>query len=80
MKNGLALRQAAQLYLQAKKENKPFNPAQFGFVFSTADIELFIQACGPAQRTQTASTGRRADNKPRKIVRTNGNGLDKKVV
>jgi hypothetical protein len=48
----LALRQAAQLYLQAKKENKPFNPAQFGFEFSTAKIELFIQACGPAQRTQ----------------------------
>jgi hypothetical protein len=42
----IALRQAAQLYMQAKKENKPFSPAQLGFEFSIEEIELFIQACG----------------------------------
>jgi hypothetical protein len=48
----VALRQAAQLYIQAKKENKTFNPAEFGFEFSTADIELFMEACGTPRRTQ----------------------------
>ena len=49
----LALRQAAQLYMQAKKENKPFNPAQLGFEFSIQEIELFIQACGTSRPAQT---------------------------
>ena len=48
----LALRQAAQLYMQAKKENKPFNPAEFGFEFSTEQIELFIQACSGSRTDQ----------------------------
>ena len=30
---------AARLYLAAKKENKPFNPAELGLEFSIADIE-----------------------------------------
>jgi hypothetical protein len=48
----IALRQAAQLYMQAKKENKPFNPAQLGFEFSIEEIELFIQACGSSRSAQ----------------------------
>jgi hypothetical protein len=34
---------AARLYLVAKKENKPFNPAEFGFEFSIADIEAYLK-------------------------------------
>jgi hypothetical protein len=49
----LALRQAAQLYMQAKKENKPFNPAQLGFEFSIQEIELFMQACGASRTPQS---------------------------
>ncbi len=30
---------AAELYLAARKDNQPFDPAAFGFVFSTAGIE-----------------------------------------
>jgi hypothetical protein len=48
----IALRQAAQLYLQAKKENKPFNPAQFGLEFSIEEIELFIQTCSASRTAQ----------------------------
>src|SRR3954451_4440085 len=48
----IALRQAAQLYMQAKKENKPFNPAQLGFEFSVEEIELYIQACGASRTVQ----------------------------
>jgi hypothetical protein len=48
----IALRQAAQLYTQAKKENKPFNPAQFGFEFSIEEIELFIQTCSASRTAQ----------------------------
>ena len=48
----IALRQAAQLYTQAKKDNKPFNPAELGFEFSTEGIELYIQACGASRTAQ----------------------------
>jgi hypothetical protein len=48
----VALRQAAQLYMQAKKENKPFNPAQLGFEFSIEEIEPFIQACSSSRSAQ----------------------------
>ena len=34
---------AARLYLAAKKENKPFNPAELGFEFSIADIEGYLK-------------------------------------
>ena len=34
---------AARLYLAAKKENKPFNPAELGFEFSSADIEAYLK-------------------------------------
>ena len=33
----------ARLYLAAKKENKPFNPAELGFEFSIADIEAYLK-------------------------------------
>ena len=48
----IALRQVAQLYMQSKKENKLFNPAQLGFEFSIEEIELFIQACGSSRTAQ----------------------------
>jgi hypothetical protein len=34
---------AAELYLAARKDNQPFNPAAFGFVFSTAEIENHLR-------------------------------------
>ena len=33
---------AAEALKQAKAENKPFDPSEFGFVFSTAEIERFL--------------------------------------
>jgi hypothetical protein len=48
----IALRQAAQLCLQAKQENKPFIPAEFGFEFSTEELELYIQVSGLARAAQ----------------------------
>jgi len=43
-REGRELEQAARLYLAAKKENKPFDPAAFGFEFSIVDIERFLEA------------------------------------
>jgi hypothetical protein len=34
---------AAELYLAARKDNQPFDPAAFGFVFATAEIETHLQ-------------------------------------
>ncbi|HEX7362350.1 MAG TPA: hypothetical protein VF283_17805 [Bryobacteraceae bacterium] len=34
---------AAELYLAARKDNQPFDPAAFGFVFSTAEIESHLK-------------------------------------
>ncbi|HEX7361598.1 MAG TPA: hypothetical protein VF283_14000 [Bryobacteraceae bacterium] len=34
---------AAELYIAARKGNRPFDPASFGFVFSTADIENHLK-------------------------------------
>ncbi|MGH9622055.1 MAG: hypothetical protein ACRD45_20420, partial [Bryobacteraceae bacterium] len=34
---------AVELYLAARKDNRPFDPAAFGFVFSTADIENHLK-------------------------------------
>ncbi|MGH9622985.1 MAG: hypothetical protein ACRD4G_01440, partial [Bryobacteraceae bacterium] len=33
---------AAELYLAAQKDDRPFDPAAFGFVFSTAEIESHL--------------------------------------
>jgi len=43
-REGRDLEQAARLYLAAKKENKPFDPAALGFEFSIVDIERFLEA------------------------------------
>ena len=43
-REGRELEQAARLYLAAKKENKPFDPAALGFEFSIVDIERFLEA------------------------------------
>ena len=37
-----ALAEAAQVCKAMKSQNKPFNPAEFGFVYSTAEIETFL--------------------------------------
>ena len=37
------LDEAARLYLAAKQENKPFDPAEFGFDFSTEEIEHHLK-------------------------------------
>ncbi|HEX7361633.1 MAG TPA: hypothetical protein VF283_14175 [Bryobacteraceae bacterium] len=34
---------AVELYLAARKDNQPFDPAAFGFVFSTVDIENHLK-------------------------------------
>jgi hypothetical protein len=38
------LDEAARLYLAAKQESKPFDPAEFGFEFSTQDIEHHLKS------------------------------------
>lgn len=37
------LDEVARLYLAAKQENKPFDPAEFGFEFSIGQIELYLK-------------------------------------
>ena len=37
------LEQAARLYSKAKQERAPFNPSEFGFDFSTEEIELYLK-------------------------------------
>src|SRR6185312_12884433 len=36
------LDEAARLYLAAKRESKPFDPAEFGFEFSIEEIEHYV--------------------------------------
>jgi hypothetical protein len=36
--------EAARFYLAAKKDNKTFDPSEFGFEFSAADIERYIES------------------------------------
>jgi hypothetical protein len=38
-----ALAQAAKVHKQHKSQNQPFNPADFGFVCSTAEIEAYLK-------------------------------------
>jgi hypothetical protein len=38
------LRQAAALFLAHRREGRPFDPAQFGFEFSTRQLEQFLQS------------------------------------
>ncbi len=44
-------REAAKLYLAFQKEGRPFDPAQFGFEFSTHQLEEFLQSQPSAQAT-----------------------------
>ena len=37
------LDEAARFYLVAKQENKPFDAAEFGFEFSTEQIEVYLK-------------------------------------
>ncbi|MGH9652632.1 MAG: hypothetical protein ACRD6B_04110, partial [Bryobacteraceae bacterium] len=48
---------AAELYLAARKGNQPFDPAAFGFVFSTADIQNHLKRtpAAPLAREQRKS-------------------------
>ncbi|MGH9619366.1 MAG: hypothetical protein ACRD45_06595, partial [Bryobacteraceae bacterium] len=48
------LETAAKLYLAAKHDNKPFNPAAFGFVFSTAEIEQYLEGVRAANLAREA--------------------------
>jgi hypothetical protein len=38
------LAQAAKLYIAAKADHKPFDPAEHGFEFSSTDVEAFLHA------------------------------------
>ena len=37
------LQMLAGLYVAAKKDGKPFDPAHYGFEFSTEDIENYLE-------------------------------------
>ncbi len=43
------LKLAARMYLRAKKENKTFDPAENGFVFSLSQVSDFILSLSPAE-------------------------------
>jgi hypothetical protein len=45
--------QASQdLYVEAKEESKIFDPAEFGFEFSTADFEDYMERRGAHARSR----------------------------
>ncbi|MFL6546068.1 MAG: hypothetical protein ACJ8LM_12935 [Candidatus Udaeobacter sp.] len=46
------LQMLAGLYVAAQKEGKPFDPAQYGFEFSTEDIENYLAGIRAAQATR----------------------------
>lgn len=46
------LEMASKLYLAAKQENKPFDPAEFGFVFSTESVEDYLKGVHAAEITR----------------------------
>jgi hypothetical protein len=47
----------AGLYVAAKKDGKPFNPAQYGFEFSIEDIENYLAGVRAAQATRELMKG-----------------------
>lgn len=55
----------AGLYVAAKKDGKPFDPAQYGFEFSIADIENYLEGIRAAQATRDLMKG---DMKPYRSV------------
>ncbi len=46
------LAQAAKLYIAAKTDHKPFDPADHGFEFSTADVEGYLHGVRANQLTE----------------------------
>jgi hypothetical protein len=48
---------AAKLYVAAKHDRKPFNPSDFGFEFSTADIEGYLHGQRASFLTEKAMLG-----------------------
>ncbi|MDQ2777053.1 MAG: hypothetical protein M3Y57_19345 [Acidobacteriota bacterium] len=53
------LAQAAKLYIAAKTDRKPFDPADHGFEFSTADVEAYLHGVRANKLTEQAmQTGR----------------------
>ena len=48
------LEAAAKLYTAAKHNKKPFNPADFGFEFSTEDVEAYLEGVRAAQLLKTS--------------------------
>jgi hypothetical protein len=55
-KDDLAI--AAKLYIAAKHDRKSFDPADFGFEFSTADVEAYLQGQRASMLTEKAMTTR----------------------
>ena len=53
------LAMAAKLYIAAKHDRKPFDPAEFGFDFSTADVEGFLHGQRASFLTEKAMSARR---------------------
>jgi hypothetical protein len=47
----------AGLYVAAKKEGKPFDPAQYGFEFSIDDIENYLEGVRAAKATRDLMKG-----------------------
>jgi hypothetical protein len=55
-KDDLAI--AAKLYIAAKHDRKSFDPAEYGFEFSTADVEAYLQGQRASMLTEKAMTTR----------------------
>ncbi len=47
---------AAKLYLAAKHDKKPFDPSEFGFEFSTGDVEAFLKGQRARMLTEKVMT------------------------
>ncbi|HEX4230322.1 MAG TPA: hypothetical protein VHZ07_16720 [Bryobacteraceae bacterium] len=58
-KDDLAI--AAKLYVAAKHDHKPFDPAYYGFEFSTADLEGHLHGQRAAFLTEKAMIGGQGD-------------------
>jgi hypothetical protein len=48
---------AAKLYVAARHDRQPFDPAKFGFEFSTQDVEAFLHGQRASFLTEKAMTG-----------------------
>jgi hypothetical protein len=49
------LDEAARLYLAAKQENRPFDPVEFGFEFSTEEIDAYLKRRAMARTASTSA-------------------------